>query len=54
MMVCDELQVKVNDGAFSKLSFLLMKGSMGGPQCETLTRCIKEALPPASAVDFIR
>jgi hypothetical protein len=26
---------------------------MGGPQCETLTRCIKEALPPASAVDFI-
>ena len=50
---CDELQVKVNTSAFFKLAFLLMKGSMGGPQCETLTRCIKEALTPTSAVDFI-
>lgn len=45
--------MKLHSSAFSRFSLLLMKGTMGGPQCETLTRCIKETLPAAFSVDFL-
>ena len=46
-------QVKLYPNVFVHFSFQLMKGTMGGPQCEALTRCIKEALPVPAAIDFI-
>ena len=45
--------MRLHPNVFAQFSFLLMKRTMGGPQCEALTRCIKEALPVPAAIDFI-